>query len=220
MNVLVVATHPDDETLGCGGTILRHTAAGDRVSWLIATSGKDVPRFAAAHPRRQKQIERVRRRLGIHSILALDFPTTRLTELPETRLIEAFSDAFKSTAPHTVYLPHDGDAHSDHRAVARAAASCLKWFRRPSVKRILSFETPSETDQPLLKSLPVFTPNVFVDISKHLEGKIAAMKLYESEIERFPFPRSEENIRAWAATRGAQSGFRAAEAFCLLRERI
>lgn len=220
MNVLVIATHPDDETLGCGGTILKHVAAGDSVSWLIVTSTKGVPRFASAQAKRRRQIADVRKQLGFRSVLSLDLPTTQLSQLPETRLIDAISGAMDTTAPHTVYLPHNGDAHSDHRAVAHAAAACLKWFRRPSVKRILSFETPSETDQALLKGFPPFEPNVFIDISEQLEGKITAMKLYESEIGSFPFPRSETNVRSWAAARGAQAGFQAAEAFCLLRERI
>lgn len=220
MRVLIVATHPDDETLGCGGTILKHVADGDKVSWLIATSTKGVPRFAAVQAQRRRQIESVRKRLGFQSVHSLELPTTRLTQYPETKLIDRISSVLNAVEPHTVYLPHDGDAHSDHRVIARASAACLKWFRRPSVKRILSFETPSETDQGLLKGFPAFEPNVFVDITKHLDGKIAALKLYESEIENFPFPRSEQTVRAWAATRGSQAGFKAAEAFCLLRERI
>jgi LmbE family N-acetylglucosaminyl deacetylase len=219
MNVLIIAPHPDDETLGCGGTILKHSANGDKVTWLIVSSAKGVRRFAAAQVQQRRQINRVGERLGFHAVRSLDLPTTKLSQYSETRMIDAISGVMDSSKPDVVYIPHDGDAHSDHRAVAHASAACLKSFRRPSVKRILSYETPSETDQALLSGLPTFSPNVFIDISEHLEGKIEALKLYESELQRFPFPRSEENVRAWAKSRGAQAGFEAAEAFCLLRER-
>jgi N-acetylglucosamine malate deacetylase 1 len=125
---------------------------------------------------------------------------------------------FKEFAPDEVLLPHRGDVHSDHRVVFDAAAACTKWFRYPSVRRVLAYETLSETDF-ALPPQDAFVPNYFVDISGHLEAKIAALRIYESELGQPPFPRSVEAVRALATVRGAASGFHAAEAFQLLRER-
>jgi len=108
--------------------------------------------------------------------------------------------------------------HTDHRAVFDAAAACTKWFRYPSVKRVLAYETLSETDFGLGTELG-FRPNVFVDISPFLERKLQAMDIYASEIAPFPFPRSQDALRALARVHGTSSGYHAAEAFQLLRER-
>ena len=109
--------------------------------------------------------------------------------------------------------------HTDHRLVFDAVASCTKWFRYPSVKRVLAYETLSETDFGLGTSQS-FRPNVFVNIEPYLDDKIRAMDIYASEIGEFPFPRSHEAIQALAILRGAASGFKTAEAFELLRERL
>jgi LmbE family N-acetylglucosaminyl deacetylase len=128
------------------------------------------------------------------------------------------SDAFQRFEPVEVLLPNRGDAHSDHRTVFDAAVACTKWFRYPTVRRVLAYETLSETDFGLSPG-DAFQPNYFVDITTHLEAKLAALQLYESEMHEFPFPRSVAALRALAAIRGAASGFVAAEAFQLLRER-
>ena len=133
-------------------------------------------------------------------------------------LVAGISEAFRSFEPEEVFAPHPSDVHTDHRMVFDAAASCTKWFRYPSVKRVLAYETLSETDFGLGTDQG-FRPNVFVDIEPYLDDKLRAMDIYESELGVFPFPRSHEAIRALAALRGAASGFKAAEAFELLRER-
>jgi LmbE family N-acetylglucosaminyl deacetylase len=133
-------------------------------------------------------------------------------------LISAISNVFKDFEPEEVFVPHPSDIHTDHRVVFDAVASCTKWFRYPSVKRVLAYETLSETDFGLGVS-QAFRPNVFVNIEPYLEHKLRAMDIYSSELGNFPFPRSHEAIRALATIRGVVSGFKAAEAFELLRER-
>ena len=108
--------------------------------------------------------------------------------------------------------------HTDHRIVFDAVIACTKWFRYPSVKRVLAYETLSETDFSL-NTNGRFYPNYFINISGYLEKKIELMSIYISEIAKFPFPRSYEAIRALATLRGAASGYIAAEAFQLLKER-
>lgn len=219
MKTIVIAPHPDDEVLGVGGTLLRRKAEGAKVAWLIVTgisveSGWCVEKIK----QRSDEIKRVTELLGFDEVFTLNFPTTQLDRVPMSDLIAGISNAFRSFEPEEVFVPHPSDVHTDHRMVFDAAASCTKWFRYPSVKRVLAYEALSETDFGL-NADQGFCPNVFVDIELFLEGKLQAMDIYASEMDAFPFPRCHEAIRALATLRGAASGFKAAEAFQLLRER-
>ena len=210
--VLVVAPHPDDETIGCGGTLLRHGDLGDAVHWLIATTpapgcGPTADDLAAAASA-----------FGFRQTHELELPETRLDALPLTDLIQRIGAVVRAVSPEIVYLPYRGDAHSDHRVVFDAAVACTKAFRYPSVRQVLVYETLSETDYALNPDRNGFAPNLFVDISAQLERKLAILRLYPSEIAPPPFPRSEEAVRALAVVRGAACGRHAAEAFMLLRE--
>jgi LmbE family N-acetylglucosaminyl deacetylase len=138
--------------------------------------------------------------------------------LPVSELIEKISDVYKKVEPEIIYMPFAYDVHTDHQITARAIQSTLKWFRYPHVKKVLMYETPSETEFNFLGER-AFRPNVFMDISDYLEIKINAMKIFSSEMGEFPFPRSGKNIRSLARFRGCQSGFFAAEAFELVYER-
>jgi LmbE family N-acetylglucosaminyl deacetylase len=222
MKTLVIAPHADDELLGCGGTLLRRTKDGGIVGWLLMTAitetdGWDSVRVA----NRALEIERVRQGLGIppSQFFALGFPTTKLDQLPLTNLIEKISIVIKNFKPEEILLPHPGDVHSDHGITFKAATACTKWFRYPSIRRILTYETLSETDFGIDPRHRCFNPNVFVDITCTLEEKVQLLGVYQSEMGEIPFPRSEQGIRALATIRGVQSGFMAAEGFCLLRER-
>lgn len=219
VRTLVVAPHPDDEIIGCGGTLLRRVAEGAKVGWLIVTTlteqgGWTSDRIAG----RDREIDKVAEMAGFSEVFRLGLPTTRLDTLPMSDLVSRFSSVFTSFQPTEVLLPNRADAHSDHRVVFDAAAACTKWFRYPSVRRVLTYETMSETGFGLDTAAP-FVPNTYVDISEHLERKLEIMSVYESELGAFPFPRSLESLRAAAALHGSNSGFHAAEAFCLLRER-
>jgi LmbE family N-acetylglucosaminyl deacetylase len=219
IRTLIIAPHPDDEILGCGGTLLRRKNEGAQLGWLIATG---ISEQAGWDPERVRQrdteIAEVSGLIGFDHVFNLRLPTTRLDELPMQELVAQFSAVFKAFQPEEVLVPHSSDVHTDHRVVFDVATACTKWFRYPSVRRVLAYETLSETDF-ALPGGPAFQPNFFVDISQYLERKLAAMSIYKSELGEFPFPRSIESLRALAAVRGAASGFRAAEAFQLLRER-
>ena len=219
--ILVVAPHPDDETLGCGGTLLRHKAEGDQVHWLIVTAMRAGKGFSEERIQaRENEIKKIEQLYRFTSTHQLRLPTTRLDTLGTVELIERIGEELTLITPEVIYVPHSGDAHSDHQVVFDAVAACTKWFRYPTVKRVLAYETLSETDMSINPGAPAFCPNIFVDVSAHLDMKVKAMKIYASELKEFPFPRSEKAIRALAAVRGAASGFEAAEAFMLLRERV
>jgi LmbE family N-acetylglucosaminyl deacetylase len=221
MKSIIIAPHPDDELLGCGGTLLKRISQGATVGWILMTA-------ITAHKgwsnnqikKRYIETEKVRKGLGISvdHLYRLDFPTAELDQISLSTLIHSLAKVFKHFEPEEVFLPHPGDIHSDHRITFQAAVACTKWFRYPSVKRILTYETLSETEYGLDQVVGVFNPNLFVDISDQLEKKISLLSIYRSEITDHPFPRSLDAVRAQALLRGAQRGVQAAEAFHLLRD--
>ena len=222
MKTLVVAPHPDDELLGCGGTLLRRVAEGGTVAWLLMTAITEKAGWTVERiQQRSSEIDRVCNGLQITPchFYALGFPSSELDFIPMSLLVKRISESFSDFQPDEVLLPFPGDVHSDHRVTFEAASACTKWFRYPSVKRVLAYETPSETDFGIDPRGSGFKPNVFVDIGPQLERKIELMKIYSSEIGEFPFPRSEEALRALAQLRGSQAGYEAAEAFSLLVQR-
>jgi len=219
MKTLVVAPHPDDEILGCGGTLLRRKAEGAELGWLIVTGISEEAGWSIETvQRRDEEIDKVVELVGFDSVYNLRLPSAKLDRLPMNDLVEKFSAVFKAFQPVEVLLPCRSDVHTDHRLVFDAGAACTKWFRYPSVKRVLAYETISETEFSLDQDNS-FHPNFFFDISEYLERKLEVMAVYKSELSDFPFPRSNEAIRSLATLRGSTSGFMAAEAFQLLRER-
>jgi LmbE family N-acetylglucosaminyl deacetylase len=219
MRTLVVAPHPDDETLGCGGTLFRRKIEGAKTGWLIVTGMSAENGWSADQiATRQTEIDRVSSTLGFADVFQLGLAPARLGDMPLGDIIARIASVVRRFEPTEVFLPHPGDAHSDHLIVFRATAACTKWFRYPSVRRVLTYETPSETDFGI-DPTSAFAPNTFIDIGDFIEAKIELMGLYASEVGAFPFPRSAEAIRSLAMVRGAASGFHAAEAFQLLRDR-
>jgi LmbE family N-acetylglucosaminyl deacetylase len=193
--------------------------SGATLGWLIVTSISEETGFTTQRVQsRDAEIDKVGTLLGFSEVFNLSLPTRQLDAVPIAELVEQFSAVFRSFKPEHVFLPHRSDVHSDHRVVFDVGAACAKWFRYPSVRRVLSYETMSETDFCLDPRTP-FQPNCFVDISRYLERKLEIAAAYESEMGVFPFPRSVDSLRALAAVRGAAAGFAAAEAFELLRER-
>ncbi len=218
MKSLVVAPHPDDEVLGVGGTLLRRKAEGAKLGWLIMTRISVEAGWSSEKVlKRQQEITQITELFGFDSVFELGYTTTQLDQIPMSNLINAVSSVIESFSPNEIFIPHSSDIHSDHRVTFDAVASSTKWFRSPSVKRVLAYETLSETDFSLGPKRR-FQPNVFMNIEGHLEDKLRAMGIYSSEVGEFPFPRSNQAISALAILRGASSGFKEAEAFELLRE--
>jgi LmbE family N-acetylglucosaminyl deacetylase len=217
--ILIAAPHPDDETLGCGATLLRHIARGDSVHWLIVTDMQVRHGFAApAVERRTAEIAAVAAAYPFAKVHNLGLVPTRLDVLPQAELVAAIAAVVREVAPSIIYAPFPGDAHSDHAAVFDAVAACTKWFRYPGIRRVLCYETPSETDFGLDPLAGAFKPNCFVDATRCIDRKIEIAQLYAGELGEFPFPRSVQALRALAQVRGAACGAAAAEAFMLLKE--
>lgn len=217
--ILVVAVHPDDETIACGGTLLKHKANGDEIHWLICTeTNKEInPDFYA---KRKEEIEQVSKLFQFNSVHHLNLLATKVDEYTDSQRVGSISKVVSEIQPDTIYLPFRGDIHSDHRYIFDAAYSCTKSFRYPYVKRVLMMEAPSETEFALSLPSQSFIPNVFNNISDYIDKKVEITKVYESEIGEHPFPRSEKTIRALAEFRGSTCGCHAAESFMLLKEII
>ncbi|MBF0102794.1 MAG: PIG-L family deacetylase [Desulfobacterales bacterium] len=219
--MLVISVHPDDETLGAGGLLLKHKAHGNEIFWCIITSISESIGFSREEvAKRSLEIEEVSIGYGFSRVIELNFPSMHLDRVGINEIVQAISQAIRSIEPVILILPFCYDIHSDHRIAFQSAYSCTKTFRYPYIKRVLMMETLSETEF----STPIitcsFTPNYFVDITDYLEKKIHILNRYHHELGEHPFPRSEKSVRALAHFRGSISGCEYAEAFMLLKEII
>lgn len=218
MNVLVVAPHADDEVLGCGGVMARHAAAGDAVFVVVATRG--MVELYADH-----LIDAVRREalaahqlLGVRETRFFDFPAPALDTVPRYKLASALAALIREWQIQVLYLPHHGDIHADHFHLHHASLVAARPLADCPVRRILAYETLSETEWAPPQKDAVFYPTVFVDISEHLPKKIAAMQCYRSQVKPAPNARALETIEALARYRGATIARHAAESFMLIRD--
>lgn len=220
MHVLVISTHPDDETLGCGGTLLKHRANGAALFWLIATRGHQPKWPVAVTEQKAAEVRSVAEAYNMEQCFKLGFPAACLDTVPENEIIDGIREVVSGVEPEVVYVVHGGDVHTDHKAVFTATMSVLKPFymSRFGVRRVLSYETLSSTEAAPPEQDRTFVPNLFSDISPYLERKLEIMGLYESEHQDELLPRGLSAIRALARYRGATIGVEYAEAFALMRE--
>ena len=215
---LVIAPHPDDEVLGCGGTIARLAAMGRHVEVVIATQGKP-PRFDTSQVERvQAEARQAHELLGVARTHFLDFEAAALDCLPRAELNEGIAAVVAESRPDTLFLPFLGDLHFDHGLIFEAAMVAARPVGAHYPRRILAYETVSETNWAAPYLTPPFQPHVFIDISEHLDQKIEAFGCFESQVRPFPNERSFETLRALAQVRGSCVSRRAAEAFVLIRE--
>lgn len=218
MRVIVISAHPDDETLGAGGSILWHKERGDEVIWLNATSIFENQGYTRDRiDDRSEEIDTVSRAYGVNLLYNLHYPTTSLSHAVLPNIIQDISSVFQEVRPSVVYCPNRSDAHSDHRVLFEAVMACTKVFRYPYIKSVLMYECLSETEFAPQLHDSIFIPNYFIDITNHLEKKIDIMKIYRSELGEHPFPRSLEGIRALATLRGSMAGVKYAEAFQVVK---
>ncbi|MGB4258440.1 MAG: PIG-L deacetylase family protein [Phycisphaerae bacterium] len=217
-NVLVVAPHPDDEVLGCGGAIRRFVQSGDAVTVAIATKG--TPLFPASQVRQvRSEARKAAAVLGVKKLLFLDLPVTTLHLIPEHKLNAVFSKLVVATKPDLALIPFPGDRHQDHREVFDAMMVAMRPDgRRHRVGRIACYETVSETHWSAPGIEPAFEPNWYVDISATLPDKLAAMREYGSQLAEAIPARSIAAIEALARFRGSVVGMPAAEAFWIVRD--
>jgi N-acetylglucosamine malate deacetylase 1 len=217
--ILVISVHPDDEVLGCGGTLLKHNEKGDNLSWLIVTGMKEEKGFTQSQiVSRQKEIDLVAAKIKFDEVIALNYASMELSGSSLISLVPDISSVFTRLKPEIIYTINRSDAHSDHRVVFDAVMACTKSFRYPFINQVLMYECISETEFAPALAENAFIPNYFVNISDYIDRKIELMEIYMTEYQKHPFPRSEKNIRALATFRGAQCGVDSAEAFMILKQ--
>lgn len=218
MNVLVIAPHMDDEVLGCGGTIVRHTRNGDHVTVCVVANRAYDHAYDPARIDREKQACRSAQAvLGYQGLTFLDLPDERL-DTCQIDIIVPLEEMLKGVQPEIVYLPHRGDLNQDHRAVFEATRVACRPFARHRIRTLRIFEVPSSTDQVAMVDEWPFCPAFYVNITETLDKKIEAMACYEVENRPFPNPRSLEGLSVHAKKRGMEIGMNGAEAFMILRD--
>lgn len=218
--VLIIAVHPDDETLGCGGTILKHKENGDQIYWLILTQANiNITKYPGIVNIQASYVNQVAQEYKFDDWRHLSFLTTTLDEYPLIDIIKEISKYINEMKPNIIYYHHFADVHSDHRVASEAITSCTKNFRYPFIEKLLLFETLSETEfAPSIRN-NAFVPNVFSDITPFMEKKLQIMQLFTTEQMPEPLPRAISTIRALGRYRGSRIGVEYAEAFTLLFEK-
>ena len=224
MKILVLAAHPDDEVLGCGGTIARRARQGHDVRLVILgegiTSRSNQREQAAASDldRLHATARRAAELLGVPAPRFHKLPDNRFDTLPLLEIVKIIEREVREFEPEVVYTQHGGDLNLDHVITFRAALIATRPTSACLVRAVYAYQVASSTDWSFGQFAPEFRPQAFVNIADTLDLKLAAMRAYESEAREFPHPRSSEALRAAAAHCGSQVGLTAAEAFAVVRE--
>jgi LmbE family N-acetylglucosaminyl deacetylase len=223
--VLVIAAHPDDEVLGCGGTIARHVSEGDEVHVVILSEGatsRDANRNPEAREQELSSLAQAAYKagdiLGISSLLLHQFPDNRMDGFELLDVIKVVEEHILRKSPTVVYTHHAGDLNIDHQITHKAVATACRPQPGQTVRTILFFEVPSSTEWQIPSSSPSFLPNWFVNISGTLKLKKDALSAYSMEMRPWPHARSQETVEHLARWRGASIGTEAAEGFVLGRK--
>ena len=217
MKIMVISPHPDDETLGAGGSLLKLSNLGNEIYWMNVTDAGMGEHYSADFVKKHRiQINRIKQHYVFDRFINLRFPPAELNDGIKGELINSMGRVFDEMKPECLILPDYNDAHSDHRYVFEAAYACSKIFRRSFIRRILTMEIISETN--FAMPYDIFKPNLYIDITDYLDKKLEALKIYDTELDALPFPRSLEAIKAQAIIRGTEAGVLYAEAFRVIKE--
>lgn len=225
MNILVIAAHPDDEVLGCGGTIARHADQGDNVFITILGEGimaransSEDDSFKNMRKILKEQSIEVASILGAKEVVNYNFPDNRMDSVDLLAIIKAVEESIQNFKPEIIYTHYIGDLNIDHSITSRAVITATRPQPGNLVPELYAFEVMSSTEWFFGQGVDSFKPDYFVDISKYLDIKLKALSIYESEVYEYPHPRSKRSIKSLAYLRGSQSGLNSAEAFKLIRK--
>ncbi len=218
MKVLVIAPHPDDEIIGVGGTIAKRAKVGDEIYVCVVTKGQPPLFDPAFIEQGRSECRKADKMLGVKETIFLDFPAVMLETVSRSEFNGKFMETVNKIKPDEVYIPHRGDMQLDHQMVVDAAMVALRPKYAHKVSRIYAYETLSETGWNIPNTQNEFIPTVYEDITEHIDLKLKAMKIFESQLSDFPAARSIGAIEALARFRGATVEVSAAEAFSLIRE--
>lgn len=217
--ILIVAAHPDDEVLGCFGTVAKMIRNGYEAYSLILSSGKtsrgDVEQSELDELR--NEMVRANKFIGIKEVFQADFPDNAFDSVPLLNIVKKIEDIKKQIKPEIIFTHHIGDMNIDHQLTHKAVLTATRPMMDECVKIIYSMEVPSSTEWNSFSKETVFTPNVFVDVTDTIDKKIEAMAMYSSELRKYPHPRSLQFIKELANTNGKKVGLQYGENFQLIR---
>ena len=221
MNILIIVAHPDDEVLGCGGTIAKLSHDYDIYTLILGEgiTSRDIPNEEKKEELKElkKQSDEANKILGVKKVFFEDFPDNRFDTVPLLDIIKSIEKVIQKIKPEEIFTHHYGDLNIDHQIVHKAVLTATRPVADYTVKKILLFEVLSSTEWNYQNQNNAFTPNTYIDISDTLNKKLVAMKCYKSEIRDYPHPRSLEAIEILAKKRGVEVGLKYAEAFNLIR---
>lgn len=215
-NILVIAAHPDDELLGCGGTIIRHVEQGDIVEAIIACEGASVRYSDRSDVNQELDSDRAASIAGIRTLHRLGFEDQSLDTIPVLKVAQSLENVIDNFKPQIVYTQFGGDVNQDHKALFEAASIATRPTRE-HIESVYAFDTASSTEWGYPRS---FIPDTWVDITNQLNKKLAALSCYKTEMREFPHPRSIEAIRVKSTSWGVQVCSPAAETFMTVRRVI
>ena len=219
-NVLVVASHPDDEILGCGGTLYNLKKRGARISTLFLSDGESSRKSSKTHElilNRKKQALKAAKVIGIKKLIFGNFPDNSMDSVPLLKVIQFIEKHIKKIKPDCIFTHFENDLNVDHHITSKAVITACRPTKNQTVKTILFFEILSSSEWNISSKSKNFKPNYFVDISKSIKFKIRALKHYKREMRKWPHPRSIEGVKLLSKTRGSTVGLSNAEAFILGR---
>lgn len=221
--ILIIAAHPDDEILGCGGTIAKYAKHGVDIYPVILGEGatsRSAKRNHSALKQLKKAAQQAAKILGAQPPLFFDLPDNQFDSVPLLKIIQKIEQVVAQIKPQVLWTHHGADINIDHQIAHQAAITAARALPGSTIHQILFFETPSSTDYHIQTSQTAFLAQWFEEISSTLELKMKALKAYHQEMRDWPHLRSYEAIEALAKYRGAMAGFTAAEAFMLGRKRV
>jgi LmbE family N-acetylglucosaminyl deacetylase len=218
MNVLVFASHPDDEILGAGATLAGHASRGDEVHAVVLAEGASSRYSETMQQALQKAGLRAAEEIGFASIRFEGLPDQRLDTVPLIEITQGLEAILEELDPEVVYTHFPGDVNVDHGVVARAVWTACRPYRFPRIRRLVAFETPSSTEWAWPLPDGVFSPTLFVEVSATIDAKLAAMECYSAELRDYPHPRSTRALRQRAEFWGSVVDRSAVEPFVILRE--
>lgn len=221
MKILIIAAHPDDEILGCGGTISRLINEGHTAFSLILGEGitsrykkNEKNKIEQEKTKLKEEMNKANKEIGIKKVFKFEFPDNKFDSIPLLDVVKKIEKVKKEVNPDIIFTHHKDDLNIDHRVAYKATITAFRPLKEETVRKIYSYEVLSSSEWNYPKK---FNPNVFFDISNQIESKIKAMSLYRSEVRDSPHPRSLDSIKLKAKMWGTQVGLDYAEAFELVR---
>lgn len=219
--ILVVAAHPDDEVLGCGGTMALLSAKNEVYTLILGTgiTSRSIPEKEKKEnlKRIKGDAYRANKVLGVSEVFLEDFPDNKFDSVSLLDIVKTIEEKIREIKPTIIFTHHYGDLNIDHRITFDAVLAAARPIEGCPVRKIYTFEVLSSSEWNVQDAKRIFTPNTYYNISETIQQKLESMKQYKSEIKQYPHPRSVEGIRIHAQKRGLEVGLEYAEAFNLIR---